>query len=29
MLKPVNLEMLVAFYDELADRLLAKHRPPG
>lgn len=28
MLKPVALERLVSFYDELADRLLATHRPP-
>ncbi len=29
MLEPVDLEALVSFYDELADRLLAQHRPPG
>ena len=28
MLKPVDLETLVSFYDELADRLLGRHRPP-
>ena len=28
MLKPVDLEKLVSFYDELADRLLGRHRPP-
>ncbi len=29
MLKPVDLETLVSFYDELADQLLAKHAPPA
>ena len=29
MLEPVDLEALASFYDELADRLLARHRPPG
>jgi len=28
MLKPVDLEMLGSFYNELADRLLEGHRPP-
>ncbi len=28
MLKPIDLETLVAFYDNLADRLLARHTPP-
>lgn len=29
MLEPVDLEALVSFYDELADRLLARHRSSG
>jgi|GEM_PF-143748 len=29
MRQPLDLAALVAFYDGLADRLLAKHRPPG
>lgn len=29
MLQPVDLDTLACFYDELADRLLAQHRPPG
>jgi len=29
MLRPVDWEALVAFYEALADRLLARHRPPS
>ena len=29
MLQPADLETLASFYEELADRLLAQHRPPG